>query len=121
MVLFLTSTALAWIYFKRFKSLQAQLAQDDANAPGAPSRGVDELAGGVPGHEESTQRESNAEQARQERRQRRRRELQELREQQGISNLDSIPEKADQEELTALRPAKTNEAEPSTRCGTMCA
>lgn len=87
MVLFLASAALAWVYFKRFKKLQAQIAQDDI---GVADRGGDGTASGVHSYEANTRRESNAARARRERR--------EYREHRGISNLSSTPPRARKEE-----------------------
>lgn len=95
MMLFFVAASVAVLYYKRFKKLQRQIAQDaeafDQDAE--PS-------------EPSVQRPSNASsnRARMERRQRRRREEFRRQVQEGISNLSDIPSRVENRGAVELRP-----------------
>lgn len=103
MILFTASSVLAWVYFKRFKKLQARVAQVDGVGAGNDS------AGGEQSYDTRLQGR-NAAQARRERRQRRWRERHGYREQQGISNLSDIPSRVDRGEQVELGPVKKIDA-----------
>lgn len=98
MVLFFGAFALVFVYRKKLKKLQRQVAQDAEAA--AEYEGRNEPAH-RPNHAAATR-------ARHERRQRRRREEFRRQATEGVSNLDDIPSRIEDREPVELRPLDKN-------------
>jgi hypothetical protein len=102
MILFFLASAVALLYYKRFKKLQQQIAQD-----------AEALREGADPSEASAQPRGNviANRAREERRQRRRREEFRPQAQEDVPYLNNTPPKVEERDMMELRPASLKDGQ----------